>query len=392
MHSWVVLELSSVQLSLCDDILDAHGALVTGLTIKHLQSHSGQNQQYLESKNRIWYINPHMRRALIHINGSLAEHMWNHKPKKNSKTWWAYGMDWFHGTVKIVENDQNIFESDFCHQKRLIQKKNKIKFLYKKKMNRYNLFNHDKDFSHNLTFQNIKFKKIINHKEHFKKNEHHEVNNNYVPALFRGSQDIWDLTFPNLASQHYRVNALGAYGLSSLTGLTEENFFKTLKTFCVSPHRQEIIGMTDSIVWVNDSKATDFYAAQIALERYVDSFQVIWIIGGKPEDTFNFIGYKPWLRQLGGIIVYGEAGKKYMPFFKKIFEDFCIPIKEISCFYDAVVCAYEQAQVLKCIKSSSLPPLILLSPACPSFDQFKNYEERGKIFQEIFYKYQKQNI
>ena len=163
--------------------------------------------------------------------------------------------------------------------------------------------------------------------------------------------------------------------LSRLLNIKDKQYIKSLKSFKGLPHRYEVFLNKKNKIFINDSKATTFDASRYALKS---NKNIYWIVGGKPKlnDKLNLskiknnivrayvIGKKSsfFISQLKGVIDYKFAGtiKKAL---KIIFKD------------------------IKKIKKEKI--IILLSPASASYDQFKNFEERGNKFKDLVKLYAK---
>ncbi len=193
-------------------------------------------------------------------------------------------------------------------------------------------------------------------------------------AFFYQEKEVFkSQDFPNLKGFHNMQNVAAAYGVGVILGLAREKIFKALQSFPGLAHRQEKVAQLDDITFINDSKATNVEAALKALSSFDN---IYWILGGraKDDDLLDAKEYFPRIRQAFTI---GEATEK--------FYDRLAPYIKIQKEYTlekAVAAAYAAAQKDK-KKDPSLKPVILLSPACASWDQFKNFEHRGEVFKEL---------
>ena len=201
------------------------------------------------------------------------------------------------------------------------------------------------------------------------------------PLLFRQGQDLWNEQFSNISGGHNKSNAFSAYGIVELLNVSQDAFFTHLKTFTKPKHRQEFIGVDkNGYLWVNDSKACDFYAAMAAIKN------LIWIMGGKTDNIFPGNKNMKILHNLAGVCVYGEVSKNlFQEKIKPIFEDRSIPCIAYENFEDTIEKAYNMTFTIPKNKKQNM---ILLSPGWQSFDQFKNYQLRGEKFIEIFQDFQ----
>ena len=121
----------------------------------------------------------------------------------------------------------------------------------------------------------------------------------------------------------------------------------------------------------NDSKATNIAAATAAIESFDDN--LILILGGQDKGSTDFRQLIPFMEnRVKSIIAYGDAGAEIK---NQLNENFTV-----------TYCEYFKDAMLTANNNSTAGDTILLSPACASFDQFSNYEERGNKFVEIFTK------
>ncbi|TMJ18498.1 MAG: UDP-N-acetylmuramoyl-L-alanine--D-glutamate ligase [Alphaproteobacteria bacterium] len=174
-----------------------------------------------------------------------------------------------------------------------------------------------------------------------------------------GQQSEW----PALQGPHNKKNAAAAQIAAFMTGLVSFGEIReAFRTYRGLPHRMERIAEKDGILFVNDSKATNPDSAAPALAAYP---HVHWILGGlaKTDDL------GPCENQLGHVraaYTIGEAG----PMFARLLEG-KVPVTESELLVTAVKDAAEAA---------APGEVVLLSPACASFDQFRDYEARGDAF------------
>ena len=170
--------------------------------------------------------------------------------------------------------------------------------------------------------------------------------------------------FP-LIGTHNLKNAMAATTVANLLKIRKETIRKSLEHFQAVEHRLEHVLKINKVNYINDSKATNVNAAYYALESMQSS--TIWIVGGidkgnKYEELFTLVNEK-----VKAIICLGRDNKKIFENFENLVEY----ITEVKSMSEAVKEAYSIA------KSNDS---VLLSPACASFDLFKNYEDRGEQF------------
>jgi UDP-N-acetylmuramoylalanine--D-glutamate ligase len=143
-----------------------------------------------------------------------------------------------------------------------------------------------------------------------------------------------------------------------------------LKTFPGLAHRQNIVATLAGITYINDSKATNDQAAAMALRTYDP---IYWIAGGKAKDG-GYGDCEKYIRHVRHAFLIGDAQEKMAAWLKTQNTPFTLS----STLDKAVAAAHALAQQEKCENA-----VVLLSPACASFDQFKNFEHRGEVFADL---------
>ncbi len=174
---------------------------------------------------------------------------------------------------------------------------------------------------------------------------------------------------PTLMGDHNRQNALAVYHVCKQLYLKDHDILAAMKTFLGLAHRQQIVRKMGNITFINDSKATNAEAAAKALGTFEN---IYWILGGQAKDG-GLQGLETFMSRVKKAYVIGEAAPEFSKWLKK--ED--IPFEVSQLLNKAVSKAYEEA--LLCDK----PAIILLSPACASWDQFKSFEHRGDVFSQV---------
>jgi UDP-N-acetylmuramoylalanine--D-glutamate ligase len=178
--------------------------------------------------------------------------------------------------------------------------------------------------------------------------------------------EVADLTRAvSLPGRHNWQNAAAAYAAARALGISDRVAAEGLMTFPGLAHRMEPVGAIGRVRFVNDSKATNADAARQALSSYP---KVYWIAGGQPK-----AGGIDSLSDLFGAIVkaylIGEAEDAFAATL-----DRRVPYARCVTIDEAVRAAFVDA------KSSGDDAIVLLSPACASFDQFADFEQRGEAF------------
>jgi UDP-N-acetylmuramoylalanine--D-glutamate ligase len=170
--------------------------------------------------------------------------------------------------------------------------------------------------------------------------------------------------FP-LIGTHNLKNAMAATTVANLLKIRKETIRKSLEHFQAVEHRLEHVLKINKVNYINDSKATNVNAAYYALDSMQST--TVWIVGGidkgnKYEELFSLVNEK-----VKAIICLGKDNKKIFENFENLVEY----ITEVKSMSEAVKEAYSIAK-----PNDS----VLLSPACASFDLFKDYEDRGEQF------------
>ena len=164
-------------------------------------------------------------------------------------------------------------------------------------------------------------------------------------------------------------NVLAAVAIAKLAGATNEGIQKAVQNFHGVKHRTQFVKEVNKRRFYNDSKATNIIATQTALRSFTNQ-SVILIAGGLDRGN-GFDELVPDLTSVSGIVLYGETKEKLQEAAKLA----GVPVIE-------VVNTLEEA-TKKAYAISKEDDIILLSPACASWDQFKNFEIRGDEFIQV---------
>ena len=174
---------------------------------------------------------------------------------------------------------------------------------------------------------------------------------------------------PGLTGAQSRQNAIFAAAACWELGLSDEEIARGLASFPGLPHCLEHVAKMGRVLFVNDSKATNAAAAARALAEFSEIF---WILGGKPKPG-GIEPLRPFFPRIQKAYLLGEATEE----FAKTLEGY-VPFERCG----ALAIATERA-ASDAAASASPAPVVLLSPACASYDQFADYETRGEAFREI---------
>lgn len=170
-----------------------------------------------------------------------------------------------------------------------------------------------------------------------------------------------------LLGEHNVANALAAALAVRAAGARPADLARALCSFRPLPHRLEPIREVNGVLWINDSKATNVSSASVAARSMGRPF--VLVAGGRPKgEAFSALApaLTPHCRT---VVAYGEAA----PELRTALAD-TLPVHVVPAFDDAVRQAGETARSGEAV---------LLAPACASFDQFANYEERGDRFRDL---------
>ena len=179
--------------------------------------------------------------------------------------------------------------------------------------------------------------------------------------------DIAD--FP-LKGEHNKLNALFAVEAALDIGLTLDEVQGNLVTFNNASHRMESVASIDNVLYINDSKATNVDAVFYALDAFKKS--IVWIVGGKDKGN-DYERLLPLvLQKVKAIICLGVDNSKLIEYFTPYIKI----VEETQDINEAVGIASQYAES---------GDIVLLSPACASFDLFDHYEQRGDLFKEAVF-------
>ncbi len=176
----------------------------------------------------------------------------------------------------------------------------------------------------------------------------------------------------SLRGVHNAQNACCAAASALALGLTPEQIQAGLRSFPGLAHRMEQVGRKGAVLFVNDSKATNADSSAQALASFTDMF---WIAGGKPK-TGGITSLEKFFPRIRKAYLVGEAAEEFARTL-----DGKVPYNVTGTIDRAV-----EASARDAAASGLKEPVVLLSPACASFDQFRNFEIRGDHFRSLVLK------
>ncbi len=169
-----------------------------------------------------------------------------------------------------------------------------------------------------------------------------------------------------LKGNHNKQNALAVLAVAKIAGCTNESIADSFSSFKGVEHRLEFVRELDGVEYINDSKATNVDSVWYALQSFDNPIYLI--LGGKDKGN-NYTQIENLVKQnVQKIYAIGSSSQKVKNFFERVVE---VELKDD--LNDCVLSARAEAE-----ENS----VLLLSPACASFDMFKSYEHRGKVFKE----------
>ncbi len=193
------------------------------------------------------------------------------------------------------------------------------------------------------------------------------LHENQITLNYKPNQQPLIMTIEQLALQgkHNVYNSMAASLAARIVDVRKEIIRESLQDFQNIEHRLEFVASINGIEFINDSKATNVNSTWYALESMEKP--VVWICGGQDKgNDYNEL-YELVKQHVKAIVCLGKDNKKIIAAFKDVVET----IVETDNAYDAVQASY---------KIGKKGDVVLLSPACASFDLFQNYEDRGMQF------------
>lgn len=193
----------------------------------------------------------------------------------------------------------------------------------------------------------------------------------FTLALDGKKERICQVSDLQIFGAHNEQDVLAACLSAHFAGVTADNMARVLKVFRGVEHRLEYVTAINGVKYYNDSKATNTDSAIKALEAFKDG-HVILLAGGHDKMTGLDDLMEAVKAKTDALILLGEARQRFCEAAKKHGVQNIIMID--GTFEDAVRKAYSLAKA---------PQVVLLSPACSSYDMFANFPERGRVFKQI---------
>ena len=173
-----------------------------------------------------------------------------------------------------------------------------------------------------------------------------------------------------LRGSHNAQNALAACITALRLGVQPDQLGPALATFPGLPHRMEEVGRKGPILFINDSKATNADSTEKALAAFPRD--IFWIVGGRPKEG-GIAPLKDYFPRIAKAYLIGESAEAFAATLGA-----AVPYEHSGTLDAAVEAAAGDAA-----QSPGAEPIVLLSPACASYDQFRNFEQRGDAFRRL---------
>ena len=194
-----------------------------------------------------------------------------------------------------------------------------------------------------------------------------KTDDNQQQWMMFGQTQLMPVSDFHLPGTHNLSNALAAWGMGLAAGWDLDGMANGLSRFRGLPHRSQFVQEISGVRWFNDSKATNPGATLAALNGFNKDYgNIILIAGGQGKDAdFSGLG-KQICTACNHLILLGEDAEKIAASV-----DGCLPVTTVNNMVEAVLIAHQIANA---------GDVVLLSPACASFDMFNGYEDRGDRF------------
>jgi UDP-N-acetylmuramoylalanine--D-glutamate ligase len=173
----------------------------------------------------------------------------------------------------------------------------------------------------------------------------------------------------SLRGQHNAQNAAAACAVVTALGVGDDVIAQALRSFPGLPHRMEEVGRSAGAIFINDSKATNADSTEKALTSFD---HILWILGGKAKEG-GIGSLVPYFPKIEKAYLIGTATDEFAATLEGR-----VPYVRCGTLDKAVELAAADA-----VSSQAREPVVLLSPACASYDQYPNFEKRGDHFREL---------
>ncbi len=190
-------------------------------------------------------------------------------------------------------------------------------------------------------------------------------------SLAYGDSPILPVEQLRLKGKHNWQNALAASALATLFGIRRDVIISVLQSFTGLPHRCQWVRTLDGVEWINDSKGTNVGATIAAILGIGNSMQgrIVLIAGGRGKEADFTALQSPVVECVRQVIVFGEAADEIA--------------QAINGFAPVVHANHLDEAIILARKGAQTGDIVLFSPACASFDMFRDFNHRGEVFSNM---------
>jgi UDP-N-acetylmuramoylalanine--D-glutamate ligase len=189
----------------------------------------------------------------------------------------------------------------------------------------------------------------------------------FVPCEGAKAEPMMPVSDIHLKGSHNVENVLAAVCAARLAKIPAESIRASVAGFAAVEHRLELVKVVNGVEFYNDSKATNVDAAMKAVASFAGGIHLI--LGGKDKDSDYALMSGMLKERVKIVYTIGSAAEKIE--------------RELQGVVKIVSAETLQVAVAKAAKAAAIGDVVLLSPACSSFDQFENYEQRGRVFRQL---------
>jgi len=243
----------------------------------------------------------------------------------------------------------------------------KMKIAQNQNKSEYLIYNYDNQIIKNELLKNNTKAQAIPFSIECKFNEGVYLSNNQINISIKNNKYNMSTTDFKVKGKHNQKNAMAASAVAELLKIRKETIRESLESFDGVEHRMEEVLKIQNVLYINDSKGTNINSTFYALDSMTQP--TVWIAGGVDKGN-DYSELLPLVNEkVKAIICIGLDNKAILDTFGNCID----PIIEVDSMAEAV----KQAYLLSVPKD-----VVLLSPACSSFDKFENYEDRGRQFKQ----------
>ena len=189
----------------------------------------------------------------------------------------------------------------------------------------------------------------------------------FVPREGAKAEPVMPVSEIHLKGAHNVENVLAAVCTAWLAKIPAESIRASVAAFKAVEHRLELVKLVNGVEFYNDSKATNVDAAMKAVASFAGGIHLI--LGGKDKDSDYSLMSELLKERVKIVYTIGSAAEKIE--------------RQLQGVVKIVPAETLQVAVAKAAKAATVGDVVLLSPACSSFDQFENYEQRGRVFRQL---------